>query len=151
MNKKASFILAIVFLSQWALAQRTVADSLAALLPTLSDGNEKIEVLNQLVKLHLNSDLGKARDYASQAERLSRKTGNRLALASAFKDIGVIHLIASNFDSSRYYNQLARREYEALMKNSGQEDRSKILEGYAGTLSNTGNWYYYQSALDSAV
>lgn len=151
MNKKVKLILAIALLSQWAPAQSSPADSLSALLATLPDGNEKIDVLSQLLKFHLNSDLDKARDYGLRVVRLSKKTGNRLALATAFKDIGVIHLIASEFDSSKYYNQMARREYEALMKNGGKEDRSKILEGYAGTLSNTGNWHYYQSAPDSAI
>ena len=151
MNTKVKFILAIVLLSQWMLAQNPSVDSLTALLPALPDGNEKIEVLSQLAKLHFNSDLDKARNYAFQALRLSQKKGNRLALASAFKDISVIHLIASDFDSSKYYNQLASREFEALMKNGGKEDREKILEGYAGTLNNAGNWHYYQSALDSAI
>ncbi len=151
MNKKVKFVLAMAFVSQWALAQIPSVDSLAALLPALPDGDEKIEVLNQLLKFQLNADLDKARGYASQVVRLSKKTGNRLALATAFKDIGVIHLIASDFDSSKYYNQLARREYGALMKNGGNEGKSKILEGYAGTLSNTGNWHYYQSAPDSAI
>lgn len=151
MYTKTLLILATVVISTLAQAQQPSADSLTALLPGLTDGPEKIEVLNQLLKLYLNSDLDKSRSYAYQVADLSKKTGNRLALATAYKDIGVIHLIGSVYDSAGYYNRLALKEYDQLLKKSTGADLAKIQEGYAGTVSNIGNWHYYQSALDSAV
>ncbi len=68
----------MVLISTLAQAQQPSADSLTALLPGLPDGPEKIEVLNQLLKLYLNSDLDKSRSYAYQVANLSKKTGNRL-------------------------------------------------------------------------
>lgn len=151
MLKKANLILAMVLMAHWAPAQPPAADSLVALLPTLPDGKEKIGVLNQLLKFYLNSDLDKSRQYAFQVVDLSQKTGDRLALATVYKDIGVTYLIGSVYDSSRHYSQMALLEYEKLLKQGGEEDRTKIQEGYAGTVSNIGNWHFYQSALDSAV
>jgi two-component system, sensor histidine kinase PdtaS len=151
MYKKAVLILLMALLSPWAQAQPPSADSLRTLLPGLPDGPEKIEVLNQLLKLYLNSDLDKSRQYAYQILAMSQKTGNQLALATVYKDLGVIHLIASTFDSSKYYTQLALQEYGELLKKSGEEDLTKIQAGYAGTVCNMGNWHYYQSALDSAI
>lgn len=150
---KTTILIALLILlrSIGGFSQQHELDSLTARLSALPDGNEKIEVLNQLLKIHLNIDLDKSRNYASQVVKLSNMTGNRLALATVYKDIGVIHLINSAFDSSKYYNQLSIREYDKLLKKSGGEDRLKIQEGYVGTVSNIGNWHYYQSALDSAV
>lgn len=151
MYTKTLLILATVLISTLAQAQQPSADSLTALLPGLPDGPEKIDVLNQLLKLYLNSDLDKSRSYAYRVADLSKKTGNRLALATAYKDIGVIHLIGAAYDSAGYYNRLALKEYDQLLKKSTGADLAKIQEGYAGTVSNIGNWHYYQSALDSAV
>lgn len=150
MRKQIIFLLFIAIFPTWVSAQQPSADSLSALLPALPDGAEKIEVLNQLLKFYLNSDLEKSRQYAYQVADLSKKTGNRLALATAYKDIGVIHLIGSAFDSAKFYNQSALQTYDQLLKKGGA-DIAKIQEGYAGTVSNIGNWHYYQAALDSAV
>ncbi len=134
-----------------ALGQSTNFDSLAAVLPKLPDGEEKGEVLGQLLKLSANTDLEKARDFGRQRVAMSRRTGDKLGLATANKDIGVTFLIASEYDSAKRYDQLARRGFEELLERPGAADRAKVLEGYAGTLGNIGNWHYYQSALDSAV
>ncbi|MBK9015237.1 MAG: tetratricopeptide repeat protein [Saprospiraceae bacterium] len=151
MNKRAIHFLPLLFICQWIFAQNPSTDSLTAVLSKLPDGKEKIEVLNQLLKAYLNTDLDKARNYGYQVVDLSKKTGNNLALATAYKDIGTTHLIASNFDSSQYYNRLALREYDKLRKENGGNEQVKIMEGYAGTICNIGNWHYYQSALDSAT
>ena len=151
MRKQIVFLLFIAIFPIWASAQQPSADSLTALLPGLPDGPEKIEVLNQLLKLYLNSDLDKSRSYAYRVADLSKKTGNRLALGTAYKDIGVIHLIGAVYDSAGYYNRLALKEYDQLLKKSAGADLAKTQEGHAGTVSNIGNWHYYQSALDSAV
>src|SRR5690606_13710044 len=112
---------------------------------------EKIEALRQLLKLHLNSDLEKARNYGHQAASLSKKTNNDLALAATYKDLGVTHIIASNYDSSLQYYQLAKSGFEKLMRQNRTDESDKIGEGYAGTIANLGNWYYYQAKLDSAI
>lgn len=151
MNKRTILLSVFIWACQCAFAQNSSIDSLSALLPKLPDGNEKFEVLNQLLKLHLNSDIEKARSYGRQVLSLSKKTGNYLVLATAYKDIGVTHLVASQYDSAQHYNRLALVEYEKLVKQNGGYDPAKIMEGYAGTISNIGNWHYYQSALDSAV
>ncbi|MBX2929631.1 MAG: tetratricopeptide repeat protein [Saprospiraceae bacterium] len=151
MKKRIIHFVLLFFVCQWGFCQAPTIDSLVAVLPKLPDGEEKIEVLNQLLKRYLNSDLGKSRNYADRVVELSRKTGNRVALATAYKDIGVIHLIGSVFDSAGYYNRLALKEYDQLLKKSTGADIAKIQEGYTGTVSNIGNWHYYQSALDSAV
>jgi len=151
MQKQIILLLFIATFPAWASAQQPSADSLTASLPGLPDGPEKIEVLNQLLKLYLNSDLDKSRSYAYRVADLSKKTGNRLALATVYKDIGVIHLIGSVFDSAGFYNRLALKEYDQLLKKSTGAELAKIQEGYAGTVCNIGNWHYYQSALDSAV
>lgn len=143
--------IAFVMLSGAVFSQSTNADSLLAVLSRSSDDNEKIEALNQLFKLAFNSDAEKARNYGQQVVGLSKKTGNKLALAIAYKDIGVTFLLVSNFDSAQYYNQLAKQEFEKLLRRNDGTDRAKILEGYAGLIANIGNWFYYQSALDSAV
>jgi two-component sensor histidine kinase len=131
-------------------AQQHVADSLTALVQRLPDGPEKIDVLGQLTRLYLSTDLAKAAAYGFQQMRLGQKTRNRLAVATAYKDMGVIHLIGSAFDSSQYYSRLAQEGYEQLLAEGGG-DAPKIREGYAGTIANIGNWHYYQGALDSAV
>ncbi len=126
-------------------------DSLMAVLPKLPEGPEKIEVLSRLLKLHLNSDLEKARSYGHQAASLSKKTKKDLALASTYKDLGVTHIIATNYDSSWQYYQLAKSGFEKLLRQSKDDEGDKIGEGYAGTITNIGNWYYYQAKLDSAI
>lgn len=132
-------------------AQQGEVDSLTALLPKLKDGAEKIEVLSQLTKLHLGTDLTKSKAYSFELIRLGQRTRNGLAVATAYKDMGVIHLIGSDFDSSRYYSALALGAYQKLVTAGGRADALKVKEGYAGTLANIGNWHYYQSALDSAI
>ncbi|HRK81621.1 MAG TPA: histidine kinase dimerization/phosphoacceptor domain -containing protein [Saprospiraceae bacterium] len=151
MFRKPILVFATVLFSWGMQAQPSAVDSLSALLPSLPDGAQKIEVLNQLLKLYLNSDLEKSLQYAHQVAGLSKKTGNRLALATVYKDLGVIHLIGSAYDSSQYYSRLGLREYDVLLTKSSGEELEKVREGYAGTISNLGNWHYYQSALDSAV
>lgn len=150
--KMSVFIFALVML--WPTggrAQQQAIDSLSALLKGLPDGPEKIEALSQLTKLYLNIDLEKAGSYALEQARIGQKTQNPLAVAAAWKDIGVIHLIGSTFDSSWHYSQRALGAYQRLMAKGAGTDAMKIKEGYAGVLSNIGNWHYYQSALDSAV
>ncbi len=132
-------------------AQTKTIDSLTAVLPRLSEGQEKIEVLSKLLKLYLNSDLEKARNYGHQAASLSKKTSNDLALASTYKDLGVTHIIASNYDSSWHYYQLAKSGFEKLLRQNKAVEGDKTGEGYAGTIVNIGTWYYYQSKLDSAI
>lgn len=132
-------------------AQQGELDSLTMLLPTLRDGAEKAEVLSQLTKLYLSTDLEKSSAYSFQLIRLGRKTRNPLAVATAYKDMGVIHLIRSEFDSSQYYSRLAFAAYQKLLDDAGDADVQKIKEGYVGALGNIGNWHYYQSALDSSI
>ncbi|MEZ4960045.1 MAG: histidine kinase dimerization/phosphoacceptor domain -containing protein [Saprospiraceae bacterium] len=133
------------------VAQTPAIDSLTKVLSRLTDLEKKIEVLGELQKLSFNSDLEKSKAYGYQVVSLSKLTGNNLALATAYKDLGVSHIMVSNFDSSWQYYSLAKLEYEKLVQRSGNKDQSKILEGYAGTVSNMGNWYYYQSNMDSAT
>lgn len=149
--KPILLLLLSIFTWVGAIAQPATFDSLQAAVVRMPNGPEKIEVLNQLLKLYLNSDLDKSRSYAYQVVDLSKKTGNRLALATAYKDIGVIHLISAAYDSAGYYNRLALKEYNQFLKKNTGADLAKIQEGYAGTVSNIGNWHYYQSTLDSAV
>lgn len=132
-------------------AQQGEVDSLTALLSTLRDGPAKAEVLGQLTKLHFGTDLAKSKAYSFQLIRMGRKTQNLLAVATACKDMGVIHLLRSEYDSSQYYSSLAFATYQKLLAAGGGADALKIKEGYAGTLANIGNWHYYQSALDSSI
>lgn len=114
--KMSVFIFALVML--WPTggrAQQQAIDSLSALLKGLPDGPEKIEALSQLTKLYLNIDLEKAGSYALEQARIGQKTQNPLAVAAAWKDIGVIHLIGSTFDSSWHYSQRALGAYQRLM------------------------------------
>ncbi len=149
-----TLVLILMLVLRWPVgghAQQGEVDSLTALLPTLRDGAEKAEVLSQLTKLYLSTDLEKSKAYSFQLIRLGRKTQNPLAVATAYKDMGVIHLIRSEFDSSQYYSRLAVAAYEKLLDDAGGADVQKIKEGYVGALGNIGNWHYYQSALDSSI
>jgi two-component sensor histidine kinase len=136
---------------QQAKAQSNVVDSLKALLPALKDGQQKVDVLGQLVKQSLNSDLEASKRYAHQMVSLSRKIGNELAAAGGLKDLAAIHLIASKYDSSKHFCLLAIRAFEQLSKKPGKYDKAKLWEGYAGSYGNLGNWFYYQAQLDSAI
>jgi two-component sensor histidine kinase len=131
--------------------QNTAPDSLARRAMALPDGQEKIEVLGQLMKLYLNSDLEKARNYGHQAATLSRKTNNDLLLATAYKDLGVTHVIAANYDSSMHYYQLAKLGFEKLLRQKKPLAGEKSGVGYAGTIANIGSMFYYKSELDSAI
>lgn len=151
MKKVGQLLLLIALISSTLYSQSTNVDSLALVLKKLPDGDEKIMVLNQLLKLNLNSDLDKARNYGHQAASLSKKTNNELALASAYKDLGVTHIIASNYDSCWYYYQMAKSGFEKLLRQEKGGDMGKTREGYAGTIVNIGTLYYYQAKLDTAV
>lgn len=149
-----TLFLILMFVLLWPVgghAQKKEVDSLTTLLPTLPDGAEKTEVLSQLTKLHFNTDLSKSKEYSFQLIRLGRKTRNQLTLAIAYKDMGVIHLVGSAYDSSQYYSRLAFATYQKLLDDDGSADELKIKEGYVGALGNIGNWHYYQSALDSSI
>lgn len=134
-----------------AKAQSNAVDSLKALLPTLKDGQQKVDVLSQLVKQSLNSDLEASKRYAHQMVGLSRKIGNELAAAGGLKDLAAIHLIASQYDSSKHFCLLAIQAFEQLSKHPKDYDKAKLWEGYAGSYGNLGNWFYYQTQLDSAI
>ncbi len=134
-----------------AKAQSNAVDSLKALLPTLKDGQQEVDVLGQLVKQSLNSDLEASKQYAHQMVSLSRKIGNELSAAGGLKDLAAIHLIASKYDSSKHFCLLAIQAFEQLSKRPKDYDKAKLWEGYAGSYGNLGNWFYYQTQLDSAI
>jgi two-component sensor histidine kinase len=134
-----------------AKAQSSPIDSLKTLLSTLQDGQQKVDVLGQLVKQSLNSDLEASKRYAHQMVGLSRKIGNELAAAGGLKDLAAIHLIASQYDSSKHFCLLAIQAFEQLSMRPKDYDKAKLWEGYAGSFGNLGNWFYYQTQLDSAI
>jgi len=149
--KKIVKILFLIGCLQQANAQSNTVDSLKTLLPTLPDGEQKIEVLGQLVKQNLNSDLEASKQYAHQMVGLSRKIGNELAAAGGLKDLAAIHLIASQYDSSKHFCLLAIKAFGELSQKPGKYDKAKLWEGYAGSYGNLGNWFYFQTQLDSAI
>lgn len=120
-------------------------------MKTSNDAGEKIEALDRLMKAALKTDPQKATALGYQMIDLSKKSGNELALATAYKDLGVAYIIGSNIDSSRHYYQMARLRFEKLVRKNRAADRAKVWEGYAGTLSNIGNLFYSTSAYDSAL
>lgn len=144
-------ILVLLGCLQQSKAQSNPIDSLKALLPTLKDGEQKVEVLGQLTKQSLNSDLEASKQYAHQMVGLSRKIGNELSAAGGLKDLAAIHLIASKYDSSKHFCRLAIKAFEQLTNNPKRYDKAKLWEGYAGSYGNLGNWFYYQTQLDSAI
>jgi hypothetical protein len=117
-------ILFILCCLQQAKAQSNAVDSLKALLPTLKDGQQKVDVLGQLVKQSLNSDLEASKRYAHQMVGLSRKIGNELAAAGGLKDLAAIHLIASKYDSSKHFCLLAIQAFEQLSKHPKDYDKA---------------------------
>lgn len=128
-------------------------DSLTNLLPTLSDSEEKVKVLSRLMILNIKSDKKMAFSYGYEGISLGKKIDFKMGIATLYKDVGVIHAMSSQLDSSRYYYELALNQFGELLDLDTQDEEQKQLaaKGYTGALGNLGNWFYFQSDLDSCI
>lgn len=147
------FLLSILFsFSTFEIqAQQSKTDSLTTLLPTLSENKDRVEVLHQLMLSHIRSDKTKAAAYGQEGLELGKRIGYQLGTATLHKDLGVLHIMSFQYDSTWHYYQLAKEGFGSLL-NSSKADQKKLAEkGYAGTIGNIGTWFYYQSEPDSAI
>ena len=132
-------------------AQNNELDSLLSVLPTMENGEKKITTLSEIGELYARSDLKKSVSYFTKALRLSQKIASPHSEGTAHKNIGVVHIMSSNLDSSRHHYNLADSIFSKMVQTESGLERSKAIEGYFATKSNMGNWFYYDSQIDSAI
>ncbi len=99
--KRIVFPMLIVLMSSFVLPQSRI-DSLTQLLET-TKGTEKIDVLNTLASLNLDTSYNHTLDYARQALHLSRETGDKYREALALKFIGLGYDADCKYDSAISY------------------------------------------------
>lgn len=97
-------ILLLVFFLQlsWFSWAQSRMDSLAQLLKT-EKGTEKIDVLNTLASLSLDTSYLRTIEYAGQARELARETGDKYREALALKFIGLGYDADCKYDSAISY------------------------------------------------
>lgn len=119
MNKIVLLLLLFVFsvLKQTAgLGQIAVynTDSLAALLPTLSDSEDKIELLNNLAVALRESDPDKALYYSRQALSIATQLQSIPSCAVTNKVMGEIFEFKHNYQPSINYYLISIKHYKTL-------------------------------------
>ena len=90
------FLLFFAFTLQIS-AQQRVADSLEVMMPSL-EGEEKVDVFNQLSDIYQYIDYEKAIDYAKKGIELASKIGYKKGLAWAYGSLGFAY---TNIDNKK--------------------------------------------------
>lgn len=133
------------------VGQNAELDSLLSILPTLEKGEKKITTLSEIGELYARSDLKKSVTYFSKALQLSQEIASPQSEGTAHKNIGVVYIMSSNLDSSRHHYNLADGIFKKLIQKEKGKEKAKAYEGYFANKSNIGNWFYYNTQMDSAI
>ena len=97
-----------------AYCQNSKLDSLNRLLNTTTADSQKIDILNELSLGYRGNDFAKALDYALQAERLAKASGNRPAEAKSLLNGGVATYFQGNFEKAIDLYLKSLKIYEEL-------------------------------------
>ena len=137
--RKYLFIFIILIFSTAMFTQNTI-ENLKIKLKTVSS-KERVDVLNQLSKMHYTLSPEKVIKYGRQALELSKKFDYNKGRAYALKNIGVGNYYLSNYDKSLeyYLNSLK------IMEEVGDK------EGISSTLNNIGIVYWKLNNYDKAL
>lgn len=108
MKSFLKYLVILILLFQgpsWLRAANPVADSLRQLLEAVPYP-ERIDILNELSRLHWHDSIEKSIDYASQALEIARDTENSKGLADALNRLGNAQYMAGNHaEAIDYYNR----------------------------------------------
>lgn len=153
MKLKITILTLILFFSFYRIyAQKSIEiDSLTNVLSTIEDNDEKVKVLNRLMVLNRGASNEKAFSYGYQALALARKIDAPMEIATLCKDLGVLHVMISQLDSSRHYYNLSLDQYAKILEGKDKEQKEQAAKGYIGVTGNLGNWFFYKSMLDSSI
>ena len=132
------FLILFVFCVQVS-AQQSKADSLETIIPSLN-GEDKVDVLNQLADIYQYINTDKAIDYAKKSISLASKIDYNKGLAWAYGSLGFAYINIDNQKAVKYTKQ-------AL------EIRRKINDeaGIATSLNVLGVIKYYESDYLSSI
>jgi class 3 adenylate cyclase/TolA-binding protein len=134
-------LIAVFFLPVKSSAGDKQEDSLVALLKSGKKDSARVDILNQLSKQLLNSDVQKSFDYAQQAEVLSGQLNYGKGLAYSYKYLGIGY-----FNRGDYLNALKHYELSLdVFKSIGDK------RGMANMYMNVGNVYYNKGSDDKAL
>ena len=124
----------------FAQQSKAVIDSLLEKLSTAQDTN-KINTLNSLAYQYLNANPIKAKEYATQALKLSETLKYAHGKASAIDVIGTLYEQLGDYAKALEYKLQALRIYEQI----------KDLGGTAKSFNNIGVLYFRQKNHDKAL
>ena len=89
-------------------------DSLNRLLRKTRVDTVKVEILNQLFAAHINADTARARDFAMQALKLSKRSGFARGIAAHYHNLAVLDVKGGNFRQARNHYQHSIDRFEDL-------------------------------------
>ena len=110
-------------------AQQSEIDSLTTLLPSLGENENRVEVLHQLMLSHIRSDKTKAATYGREGLELGKKIGYKLGTATLHKDLGVLHIMSFQYDSTWHYYKLAKEGFASLLNSSNVDQKKAGRKG----------------------
>ena len=120
--------------------QQALADSLAAVLPQLQEGEEKVQLLNKIAIILSEKDPDKALYYSRQALSMATSLQSIPSCALSNKVMGEIFELKHNYQPSINYYLISIKHY----KNLGDSNELAHLLNKLGHIYVTNNYDYDQ-------
>ena len=134
-----SVFLALALVFQNAPANHTI-DSLNKRLE-ISEGNERVIILNELYKQYVNNDPIKALEYTTMALELAQQLEDSSGMASSYNNIGVLNKNRGNLDDA----------LASYLESVKIQQANKYVDALAFTYNNIGTIYSLKGEYEKAL
>lgn len=111
------------------LHAQSVADSLAALLPSMSE-QKRAEFINEHFYTFYSNDFGKAIALGEEALQIAKQERLLRLQALTLKNLGIVHYLKSDFEKALNYYQRSLDLYESVQDLAGEGNVLREMANY---------------------